>query len=167
MTQTRLVSNSSDSTVVLEGDEGNAEFRVPRMVIYTAEVSVNGGRSGHARSSDGNLDVNLVVPKEQGGPGGAGTNPEQLFAAGFAACFESTIMGAGRRLNVPVNDVLISSRVGLGPTVGPAFGLTVEMRIRIPGVESSAAQSLIKEAEKNCPYAVATRGNIPLRLILE
>jgi Ohr subfamily peroxiredoxin len=162
-----LVSDDSDSTVVSEGEQGYAEFRVPRRVVYTAEVNVSGGRSGHATSPDGNLDVSLVVPKEQGGPGGAGTNPEQLFAAGFAACFESSIMGAGRRLKVRVNDVVINSRVGFGPTVEAAFGLTVELRIKMPGVERSAAQSLIREAERNCPYAIATRGNIPLRLVLE
>lgn len=151
-------------TVISEGDKGKAEFRVPRKVTYMAEVVVTGGRSGHARSSDGNLDVNLVVPKEQDG---AGTNPEQLFAAGFAACFESAVMGAGRRSNVPVNEVIINSRVGIGPTVERAFGLAVEMRVQLPGIEKSVAQSLIIEAERICPYANATRGNIPVRLILE
>jgi Ohr subfamily peroxiredoxin len=153
--------------VVSEGDKGKAEFRVPRKVTYTAEVIVKGGRAGHARSSDSNLDVNLVVPKEQGGPGGAGTNPEQLFAAGFAACFESAIMGVGRRGNVPVNEVIINSRVGIGPTVERDFGLIVEMRVQLPGIEKSVAQSLITQAEQICPYANATRGNIPVRLILE
>ena len=154
-------------TVVSEGDKGKAEFRVPRKVMYAAEVLVKGGRSGHARSSDGNLEVNFVIPKEMDGPGGAGTNPEQLFAAGFAACFESAIMGAGRRSNVPVNEVMINSRVGIGPTVERAFGLTVEMRVQLPGIEKSVAQLLITEAEKYCPYSIATRGNIPVRLILE
>ncbi len=151
-------------TVVSEGDKGEAGFRAPRRLMYTAEVIVEGGRSGHARSSDGNLEVNLVVPKEQGG---ADTNPEQLFAAGFAACFESTIMGAGRRSNVAINKVIINSRVGLGPTVEAAFGLAVELRVQLPGIEKSVARSLITEAEKNCPYTNATRGNIPVRLILE
>jgi lipoyl-dependent peroxiredoxin len=163
---TAAAKNPSE-IVVLEGDEGISEFRVPRREVYTAEVAVKGGRSGHAKSSDSSLDVDLVVPKEQGGPGGAGTNPEQLFAAGFAACFESAIMGAGRRFKVPIEEVTINSRVGIGPTVETAFGLTVELRVRLPGVDKSVAQSLIIQAERNCPYAIATLGNIPVRLILE
>jgi osmotically inducible protein OsmC len=153
--------------VISEGADGKAEFRVPRRVLYTAEVMIEGGRTGHAKSSDGNLDVALTVPEELSGPAGAGTNPEQLFAAGFAACFESAIMGAGRRSKVHIKEVIINSRVGLGPTIKNAYGLSVEMRVRLLGVETSIAKSLIKQAEEGCPYSIATRGNIPVRLILE
>jgi lipoyl-dependent peroxiredoxin len=154
-------------TVIQEGDKGAAEFRVPRQVLYTADVLVTGGRSGHAKSTDGNLEVNFAIPKEQGGPGGTGTNPEQLFAAGFAACFESAIMAAGRRSKVPVSEVTIRSRVGLGPTVEFAYGLAVELHVQLPGIERSVAESLVAQAEKGCPYSNATRGNIPVRLVLE
>jgi Ohr subfamily peroxiredoxin len=136
-------------------------------ILYTAEATVSGGREGQARSSDGHLDVKLAVPKEMGGAGGAGTNPEQLFAAGYAACFESALMGVARRQHLDVHDVTILSRVGIGPTEGGAYGLSVEMRIHLPGLARDVAEGLIAAAHTVCPYSNATRGNIPVELILE
>lgn len=107
-------------------------------VLYTAEATVIGGRAGHARSSDGHLDIGLDVPAAMGGEGGPGTNPEQLFAAGFAACFESALMAAARRQKMAVGQVVITSRVGIGPIGGGRMGLAVELHIQIPGVERAA-----------------------------
>jgi osmotically inducible protein OsmC len=134
--------------------------------LYTAEVTVTGGRDGHARSSDGLLDVRLAVPKEMGGQGGA-TNPEQLFAAGYAACFESALMVSARRRHIDAGTVSITSRVGVGPSEGGQYALTVELRVSIPGAERSVAEDLVQEADKVCPYSNAVRGNIRVQLVVE
>jgi lipoyl-dependent peroxiredoxin len=134
-------------------------------VLYTAEATVTGGRiEGHGRTSDGELDVQLRGPKELGGPGG-GTNPEQLFAVGFAACFEGAIMVAGRRERVEVGDVSIDSRVKMMPTEDRGFGLAVDLDVSLPQVtDPEQAVRVVKAAHKTCPYSQATRGNIPLAL---
>lgn len=142
-------------------------MNVPNKLLYTAEATVIGGRDGHARSSDGHLDVDLDVPQEIGGAGGPGTNPEQLFAAGFAACFESALMGAARRQKKDIGQVVITNRVGIGPIGGGRMGLAVEMHIQIPGVERAEAEALVQLADEICPYSNATRGNIPVQLIVE
>lgn len=138
-------------------------MNVPNKLLYTAEATVIGGRDGHACSSDGHLDV----PQEMGGAGGPGTNPEQLFAAGFAACFESALMGAARRQKKDIGQVVITNRVGIGPIGGGRMGLAVEMHIQIPGVERAEAEALVQLADEICPYSNATRGNIPVQLIVE
>ena len=135
--------------------------------LYTAEVEVTGGRSGHARSSDGKLEVALSTPAEMGGPGGAGTNPEQLFAAGFAACFESALMVAARRQGKDVDNVRIRAVVGIGPIENRAFGLDVELHVALPGIPRAEAEALVEQAHAVCPYSNATRGNIPVQLIVE
>ena len=139
----------------------------PNKVLYTAEATVVGGRDGHVRSSDGHLDVDLDIPQEIGGAGGPGTNPEQLFAAGFAACFESALLGAARREKKNIGQVVISNRVGIGPIGGGRMGLAVEMHIHIPGVEHAEAEALVQLADEICPYSNATRGNISVQLIVE
>jgi lipoyl-dependent peroxiredoxin len=136
-------------------------------VLYTAEVSVSGGREGQAKSSDGNLEVTLHVPQEMGGPGGAGTNPEQLFAAGYAACFQSALMTAARRQHVDASQSTVTAKVGIGPNGKGGFGLEVELRIQLPGVERSEGEKLVTLAHEVCPYSNATRGNIPVQLTLE
>lgn len=136
-------------------------------ILYTAEATVHGGREGQARSSDGTLVVNLSIPKEMGGPGGQGTNPEQLFAAGYAACFQSALMQVARRQHVDASQSTITAKVGIGPTGGGAFGLEVEMHVSIPGVEKATGEKLVELAHQVCPYSNATRGNIPVKLILE
>lgn len=136
-------------------------------ILYTAEATVTGGREGHGRTSDGNLDVKLVVPAEMGGPGGAGTNPEQLFAVGYAACFESALQGSARRLKIPFEGSSITSQVGIGPTGTGGFSLAVTMHIRLQGVNRADAERLVETAHMGCPYSNATRGNIDVELVID
>ena len=134
-------------------------------VIYTAEAHVTGGRSeGHGRSSDGSLEADLRVPKEMGGPGG-GTNPEQLFAVGYAACFESALGTVARRRREEAGDVAIDSKVMLRPTVERGFELAVELDVTLPSIEDQGvAEDLVRQAELVCPYSNATRGNVDVTL---
>jgi Ohr subfamily peroxiredoxin len=134
-------------------------------VLYTAEATVTGGRAeGHGRSSDGTLDVQLRRPVEMGGEGG-GTNPEQLFAVGYAACFESAIGAAGRREHAEVGDVSIDSHVSLLPTGDGAFNLAVTLDVSLPQVEDhEQADRIVAAAHQICPYSNATRGNIDVEL---
>lgn len=133
--------------------------------LYTTEATVTGGRAdGHGVTSDGALDVRLRLPVEMGGPGGA-TNPEQLFAVGFAACFESALSVVGRRKRAEVGDVLINSRVSLLPTEERGFKLAVELHVSMPQVhDADQAIQIVAEAHKVCPYSHATRGNIDVTL---
>ncbi|MBS1845311.1 MAG: organic hydroperoxide resistance protein [Actinobacteria bacterium] len=133
-------------------------------VIYTAEAHVTGGRAeGHGRSSDGELEVDLRLPAELGGEGG-GTNPEQLFAVGYAACFEGAIGAVARRTKAETGDVEIDSKVMLNPGPERTFFLSVQLDVTLPSVEGDAAVELVREAHKVCPYSNATRGNIEVRL---
>jgi Ohr subfamily peroxiredoxin len=132
--------------------------------LYTAEAHVTGGRvEGHGVTSDGQLDVQLRVPKETGGDG-AGTNPEQLFAVGYAACFEGAIGAAARRLKVEPGDVAIDSRVSLVTTEDRAFTVAVTLDVTLGGLEGDQAVEVVKGAHKICPYSNATRGNIDVTL---
>lgn len=136
--------------------------------LYTAEVTVHGGREGQATSSDGNLVMNLSIPKEMGGAGSEGTtNPEQLFAAGYAACFQSALGGVGRRQNVDTSQSTVRARVGIKPIGGGAFGLEVELHVSIPGVDQATGEKLVEAAHQVCPYSNATRGNIPVQVTFE
>jgi len=138
---------------------------VTTRVLYTAEATVTGGRAqGHGRTSDGALDVQLRTPKDLGGDGG-GTNPEQLFAVGFAACFESALGVIGRREHVEVGDVSIQSRVSLIPAEDRRYTLAVELDVSLPQVQDpELAERLVAAAHLVCPYSNATRGNIEVRL---
>jgi len=131
--------------------------------LYTAEATVQGGRDGHGRSTDGVLDLDIRPPKELGGPGGA-TNPEQLFALGYGACFQSAMGVVGRRLGVDTSGSTVNSRVTLGTLDGGAFGLAVELEVVIPGVDREQAEAVVKAAHEVCPYSNATRGNIEVDL---
>jgi lipoyl-dependent peroxiredoxin len=133
--------------------------------LYTAQATVTGGRAGHARSSDGILDVDLRVPEAMGGPGG-GTNPEQLFAAGYAACFQSALGTVGRRQKVDTSDSTVTARVSLGPIGGGAYGLAVTLEVVIPQVNAERAGELVAAAHEVCPYSNATRGNIEVKLVI-
>jgi Ohr subfamily peroxiredoxin len=134
-------------------------------ILYTAEAAVTGGREGHARTSDGKLDLQLSVPATMGGTGGTGTNPEQLFAIAFAACFQSTLLNVarGRKLDVAA-DSTITSRVGIGPTGHGGFGLQVALDLHAPGLSRADAEYLMVEAHARCPYSNATRGNVDVTL---
>ena len=134
--------------------------------LYTAHAKATGGRDGSAATDDGRLKVKLSVPKELGGPGGEGTNPEQMFAAGYAACFIGAIkFVAGRdKVAVPA-DTSIESSVGIGQ-IPAGFGINVELKVSLPGVARETAERLVNEAHKVCPYSNATRGNIDVKLIV-
>ena len=133
-------------------------------VLYTAEATAVGGREGHARTSDGRLDVALDVPLEIGGTGGPGTNPEQLFAAGWAACFQSALsrFAAGRGLDV--SESRVTARVGIGSLALGGFGLVAALDLDAPRIDREAAVDLMRRAHGACPYSRATRGNIEVTL---
>jgi lipoyl-dependent peroxiredoxin len=134
-------------------------------VAYTASATATGdGRSAHVRSSDGVLDFDLAVPKEMGGPGGALTNPEQLFAAGYAACFHSALKGVARRAKVDLTDTAITVDVGIGARDEGGFGLTVAIEAEIPSIDPDRARDLLDAAHQVCPYSHATRGNVEVTL---
>ncbi|HVE64168.1 MAG TPA: organic hydroperoxide resistance protein [Mycobacteriales bacterium] len=133
--------------------------------LYTAEATAYGGRAGRATSSDDRLDVELDVPKELGGDGGDGTNPEQLFAAGYASCFHSALQLVARAASADTTDSTVTARVGLGPAPsGVGFVLTVELVVSLPALERSDAMELVAKAHQVCPYSNATRGNIEVDL---
>src|SRR5436309_15276589 len=136
-------------------------------VLYTAEAVVEGGRAGHGRSSDGRLEVALSVPREMGGDGGPGTNPEQLFAVGYAACFQSALLGAARGLRLDASDSTITARVGIGPTGHGGFGLTVALDLQAPQLARADAEELMRRAHERCPYSNATRGNVDVTLSVD
>jgi lipoyl-dependent peroxiredoxin len=134
-------------------------------VLYTAEAYVTGGRAeGHGRSSDGALEVDLRTPEELGGSGG-GTNPEQLFAVGYAACFESSLGAVARRRRLDAGDVAIRSRVKLLPGEDRTYKLAVELAVSLPSIaDPDEAVQLVQAAHEVCPYSNATRGNIEVSL---
>jgi osmotically inducible protein OsmC len=133
-------------------------------VVYTAEAHVTGGRAeGHGRSSDGALEVDLRTPTEMGGEGG-GTNPEQLFAVGYAACFEGALGAVARRQKLEVGDVEIDSKVKLITAEDRSFGIAAELHVTLPSVAGEDAVELVRAAHQVCPYSNATRGNIEVVL---
>ena len=133
-------------------------------VLYTAHATSTGGREGTSRSSDGVLEVRLTTPKELGGAGGTGTNPEQLFAAGYSACFIGAMKAVAAKMKIALPaDVSITADVGIGP-VPHGFGIQVAMAISIPGFSKGDAEALVAAAHKVCPYSNATRGNIDVTL---
>jgi osmotically inducible protein OsmC len=136
-------------------------------VLYTAEAVVEGGRKGHGRTSDGRLDVDLSVPAAMSGDDGPGTNPEQLFALGYAACFQSALLGVARGRNLDTTGSQITSRVGIGPLDSGGFGLQVTLDLHAPNIEAEAARELMLRADQRCPYSNATRGNIAVTLSVE
>ncbi|TVP49051.1 MAG: organic hydroperoxide resistance protein [Halomonas sp.] len=135
-------------------------------VVYRAHATATGGREGHAKSSDGALDVKLSTPKELGGAGGEGTNPEQLFAAGYSACFLGALkhVASQEKVKLP-EETKIDGHVGIG-AIPTGFGIEVELNISLPGLEQAVAQQLVDKAHVVCPYSNATRGNISVTLTL-
>ncbi len=131
--------------------------------LYTAQASVQGGRDGHGRSSDGTLDLDIRPPVELGGQGG-GTNPEQLFALGYAACFQSALAIVGRRRRVDTSDSTVTARVSLGPVEGGVYGLAVEIVVDVPGTAPEAVREIAEAAHQVCPYSNATKGNIEVTI---
>ena len=136
-------------------------------VLYTAEATATGGRQGRVWSSDGALRLDLVTPKELGGPGGVATNPEQLFAAGYAACFENAVRVVARRRKVRIGEASVTGCVGIGPNDSGGFELTVELHVRLPDLDAEVAEPIVAAADLVCPYSNAVRGNIGVRTVIE
>lgn len=136
-------------------------------ILYTAQATSTGGREGQSASDDGRLQVKLSTPKELGGAGGDGSNPEQLFAAGYSACFIGAMkaVAGATKLALPA-DVAVTGRVGIGPNGRGGYGLAVALQISLPGMDKTAAEALIAKAHEVCPYSNATRGNIDVQLSL-
>jgi Ohr subfamily peroxiredoxin len=137
-------------------------------IAYSTKATATGGRDGRAASEDGKLKVQLSVPKELGGPGGEGTNPEQLFAAGYSACFLGAIkfVAGQSKIAIPV-DTTVTATVGIGPRDdGKGFGIDAALAIRLPGLDRAVAQDLIQRAHVVCPYSEATRKNLDVKLSL-
>ncbi len=137
----------------------------PARILYTAEANVHGGRKGHGATSDGRLTVDFSSPTELGGDGGPGTNPEQLFALGYAACYQNAMMGVARRKQLVADDSTVTARVGLGTIGEGRLGFTMELNVTLPSIADRAvAEDLVEAADRRCPYSNAVRGNIEVTI---
>ena len=135
-------------------------------ILYTATATAKGGREGHVRSSDGRVDIDLRLPKEMGGAGG-GSNPEQLFAAGYAACFEGAVRHVASERKIKLTDASVTAHVGIGPRKPTGFGIAVQLDVSLPGIDRGIAQDLVDTAHRDiCPYSHATRGNVEVKITL-
>lgn len=134
--------------------------------LYTANAIATGGREGRIKSDDGVLDFRVEIPREMGGRGGAFTNPEQLFAAGYAACFDSALNLVARTQKIKLKDTKVTASVSIGQNDDGGFSLAVDLSVSIPQIERETAQKLVEQAHQVCPYSNATRGNIEVNLSL-
>ena len=138
---------------------------MPVNAIYKTTATATGGRDGSTRSDDGSVDVKLVVPKEMGGPGGIGANPEKLFAAGYSACFLGAMKAISGKEGVKVpDDATVTAEIGFGPRSEGGYGITASLAIAMPGVDRTDAERLVHAAHQVCPYSNATRGNVDVGL---
>jgi len=135
--------------------------------LYQTRATATGGRNGHIVSQDGVLDMHLSIPKEMGGPGGALSNPEQLFAAGYAACFDSALAFVSGQKKLTPGSTQVDATVGIGPNGTGGFSLAVRLEVTIPGLEREAAQALLEATDLVCPYSNALRGNVEVELVLK
>lgn len=136
-------------------------------VKYRTTATARGGRDGSARSEDGKVDVKLSTPKELGGAGGDGANPEQLFACGYAACFLGAMKAAAAQLKLRVPpETTVTATIGIGPRSEGGFGITAELRINLPGIDKADAQKIVNSAHQICPYSNATRNNVDVKLTI-
>ncbi len=134
-------------------------------VIYKTQATATGGRDGAAKSDDGSVDVKLVIPKELGGPGGVGANPEKLFAAGYSACFLGAMKAVSGQVGVKVPaDATVTATIGFGPRSEGGYGITADLAVSLPGVDHEAGERLVQAAHQVCPYSNATRGNVDVGL---
>lgn len=134
--------------------------------LYTAAATAHGGREGKVNSTDDRLQFDLSIPKEMGGPGGAGTNPEELFACGYSACFHSAVKFVAMRQKLDTSDSAVTARVSIGRNDAGGFSLAVELTVSLPKLDRETAQRLVDTAHQVCPYSNATRNNIPVTLTL-
>jgi len=133
-------------------------------VLYTAHATSTGGREGTSKSSDGVLDLKLTTPKELGGNGAVGTNPEQLFAAGYSACFIGAMKAVAGKMKMKLpDDTSIDSSVAIGP-IPQGFGIQVWLKVHVPGIDKAEAEKIVAAAHQVCPYSNATRGNVDVSL---
>jgi Ohr subfamily peroxiredoxin len=137
---------------------------IPEKILYAATMTAQGGRDGQATAPDGSLSLKLSVPKGLGGPGGDGTNPEQLFAAGYAACFLGAVklVGRQRKITLP-DDAAVTATVGIG-AVAVGYALAVDLSVSLPGIDPALAREIVEGAHDRCPYSHATRGNVAVTL---
>ena len=134
-------------------------------VLYRTSAASTGGRDGRSRTEDGRVDVQLSTPKELGGAGGPGTNPEQLFAAGYSACFLGALKVAAQQLKLRIPpDAEVKATVGIGPRSEGGFGITADLSVSLPGIDRADAQKLVETAHQICPYSNATRNNVDVGL---
>ena len=136
-------------------------------ILYQTQASATGGRNGHVVSADGVLDLKLAIPREMGGPGGALSNPEQLFAAGYAACFDSALAVVAGQSKLKLAGTRVDATVGIGPNDAGGYGLAVKLEVTIPDVPREQAQTLLEQAHAVCPYSNALHGNVAVELILK
>lgn len=140
---------------------------MPVNPIYKTTATATGGRNGHARSDDGSVDLALVVPKEMGGPGGVGANPEKLFAAGYSACFLGAMHAVSGKVGVKVPaEARVTAEIGIGPRDEGGFGITADLIVSLPGVPRADAERLVEAAHQICPYSNATRNNVNVGLTI-
>ncbi len=135
--------------------------------LYEAHASVTGGRNGHVKTDDGIIDLQLAMPKSMGGPGGAAANPEQLFACGYAACFDGALNLVASKDGVKLSGTQIDATVGIGKDDGGNLTLAVKLEATIPDIPRDQAQAFLEKAHQVCPYSRATRGNIDVELVLK
>jgi len=136
-------------------------------VLYRTSATSTGGREGHSRTEDGRVELQLSTPKELGGAGGPGTNPEQLFAAGYSACFLGALKVAAQQLKLRIPaDATVKATVGIGPRSEGGFGITADLTVSLPGVDRADAQKLVDSAHQICPYSNAIRGNVEVNVVL-
>jgi Ohr subfamily peroxiredoxin len=146
--------------------DGSKHMNQLRKILYTAQATVEGGREGSGRTDDDRLSVDLDVPTEMGGSGGPGTNPEQLFAVGYAACFQSALLRIASGRNLDLGQSTITSHVSIGPDADGPFGLGVTLDLDAPQLDREQAADLMAQAHELCPYSRATRGNISVELMV-
>ncbi|MFF1448723.1 organic hydroperoxide resistance protein [Streptomyces sp. NPDC058274] len=145
--------------------DGAAVDTRPTKIMYVAEATAHGGRDGYVTSQDGQLELRVAMPPALGGDG-AGTNPEQLFAAGYSACFHNALVLVGRRAGYDLSGSTVAAKVGIGPNQQRGYGLAVALSVSLPVVDQELAGKLVDEAHQVCPYSNATRGNIEVTILL-
>jgi lipoyl-dependent peroxiredoxin len=136
-------------------------------VLYTAVATATGGRQGRVRTSDGALAVDLALPTELGGPGGAATNPEQLFAAGYAACFDNAMRRVAREGRTAIGQTAVTAKVGIGRNDAGYYELDVELHVQLPDLEREIAEQITSAAHRICPYSNAVRGNVDVKVVVD